>query len=73
MGLNLNLVPSGTRIFIDSNIILYIFLKHPKWGKSCQKFIQRTEEMDILGIVDEFVYNEVMHKLMITAMVNRFQ
>ena len=72
MGLNLYQVPSGTRIFIDSNIFLYIFLKHPKWGKSCQEFIQRTEEMDIQGIVDEFVYNEVMHKLMVTAIVNRF-
>ena len=72
MGLNLNQVPSGTTIFIDSNIFLYIFLKHPGWGKSCQKFIQRTEEMDIQGIVDEFVYSEVMHKLMVTAIVNRF-
>jgi len=72
MGLNLNQVPSGTTIFIDSNIFLYIFLKHTRWGKSCQKFIQRTEEMDIQGIVDEFVYSEVMHKLMVTAIVNRF-
>jgi predicted nucleic acid-binding protein len=72
MGLNLYQVPSGTRIFIDSNIFLYIFLKHPKRGKSCEEFIHRTEEMDIQGIVDEFVYNEVMHKLMVTAMVNRF-
>jgi len=72
MGLNLYQVPPGTRIFIDSNIFLYIFLKHPKWGKSCQEFIQRIEEMDIQGVVDEFVYNEVMHKLMVTAMVNRF-
>jgi len=71
MGLNLNQLPSGTRIFIDSNIFLYIFLRHPRWGKSCQKFIQRTEEMDIQGIVDEFVYNEVMHKLMVTAIVNK--
>jgi predicted nucleic acid-binding protein len=71
MGLNLNRLPSGTRIFIDSNIFLYIFLRHPRWGKSCQKFIQRTEEMDIQGMVDEFVYNEVMHKLMVTAIVNQ--
>jgi hypothetical protein len=28
--------------------------------------------MDIQGIVDEFVYNEVIHKLMVTALVNRF-
>jgi len=41
MGLNLNQVPSGTRIFIDSNIFLYIFLKHPKFGEICQKFIKR--------------------------------
>ena len=72
MGLNLHQVPSGTRIFIDSNIFLYIFFKHPKWGKSCLEFIKRTEEMDIQGIVDDFVYNEVMHKLMVTAIVNRF-
>jgi predicted nucleic acid-binding protein len=72
MGLNLYQVPSGTRIFIDSNIFLYIFLKPPKWGKSCQEFMKRTEDGDIQGIVDEFVYNEVMHKLMLTALVNRF-
>ena len=56
MGLNLNQVPSGTRIFIDSNIFLYIFLKHPKFEETCQRFIKRTETMDIEGIVDEFVY-----------------
>ena len=28
--------------------------------------------MDIQGMVDEFVYNEVMHKLMVTVMVTRF-
>jgi predicted nucleic acid-binding protein len=39
---------------------------------ACQKFIKRTEDMDIQGVVDEFVYNEVMHKLMATALVNRF-
>ena len=71
MGLNLYRVPSGTRVFIDSNIFLYIFLKHPKFGIACQEFIKRTEDMDILGIVDEFVYNEVMHKLMVTAIVDR--
>jgi len=27
--------------------------------------------MDIQGMVDEFVYNEVMHKLMVTAIVNK--
>jgi predicted nucleic acid-binding protein len=35
--------------------------------------MQRTQELDIQGFVDEFVYNEVMHKLMVTAMVNRFR
>ena len=34
--------------------------------------MKRTEETDLQGIVDEFVYNEVMHKLMVTAMVNQF-
>ena len=71
MGLNLYKIPSGTNIFIDSNIFLYLFFKHPTYGKSCQEFIRRIEQMDIKGYVDEFVFNEVMHKLMVTALVNR--
>lgn len=70
MGLNLSQVPSGTRIFIDSNILLYVFFKHPVYGKSCLAFIKRIEENDIAGFIDEFVLNEVFHKLMVTAIMN---
>jgi predicted nucleic acid-binding protein len=34
--------------------------------------MKKIEDGDIFGFVDEFVLNEVLHKLMITAIVNRF-
>ena len=71
MGLSILSVPSGTNIFVDSNIFLYVFFRHPTYGKACHTFIKRIEENDVTGFVDEFVLNEVFHKLMITSIVNR--
>jgi predicted nucleic acid-binding protein len=34
--------------------------------------MKRVESSDISGFVDEFVLNEVFHKLMITSIVNRY-
>jgi len=48
-----------------------VFFKHPVYGKACHTFIKRIEENDITGFVDEFVLNEVFHKLMVTSIVNR--
>jgi len=63
MGLSILSVPSGTNIFVDSNIFLYVFFKHPVYGKACHTFIKRIEENEVIGFVDEFVLNEVFHKL----------
>jgi predicted nucleic acid-binding protein len=71
MGLGLPEVPLGTRIFVDSNIFLYVFFKHPVYGSACHDFIKRLEDNDLTGFVDEFVLNEVFHKLMITSVVNQ--
>jgi predicted nucleic acid-binding protein len=72
MRLNLSQIPAGTKVFIDSNIFLYVFFSHPVLGKSCYYFLKRIESGDISGFVDEFVLNEVYHKLMITGIVNRY-
>jgi len=72
MRLNLSQIPAGTKVFIDANIFLYIFFSHPVFGKSCHHFLKRIESADISGFVDEFVLNEVFHKLMITGIVNRY-
>ncbi|MCA1916979.1 type II toxin-antitoxin system VapC family toxin [Methanospirillum hungatei] len=71
MGLNFSQIPEQTNIFIDSNIFLYLFLKHPGYYQECHKFIQRIERGEIIGLINDFVYDEVMHKLMITALINR--
>ena len=72
MRLNLVQIPSGTRVFLDANIFLYVFFSHPVYGKSCHHLLKRIESSDISGFVDEFVMNEVFHKLMITSVVNRY-
>jgi len=68
--LNFSDIPEGTNIFVDSNILLYIFLRHHLFHASCHTLIQRIENSEINGYCNDFVFNEVIHKLMITAFVN---
>jgi len=35
---NFNDVPTGTKILIDANIILYTALNHPNYQKDCNEF-----------------------------------
>lgn len=71
MGLSLSSIPSGASVFVDANIFLYVFFRHPAYGKDSHAFIKRIEENDILGFADEFVLNEVFHKLMVTSVVEQ--
>ncbi len=71
MGLTLSRLPSDTYVFVDSNIFLYVFFKHSVYGDSCREFLKRIENGEVLGFIDEFVQNEVFHKLMVAAVASR--
>lgn len=41
---NLNNVPDGSKIIIDTNIFLYTILDHPAYQKECTAFLTRIEK-----------------------------
>lgn len=73
MGLKLTDVPSGERIFIDTNIFLYSAFGHPTLGNICKDFLKRTQRKEIEGFSSDFVLNEVFHKLMIAEVASNLR
>jgi len=64
VGLILSQLPSGERVFIDTNIFLYVVFEHSAYGKSCRDFLKRVEKNEVMGFTSDLVLNEVFHRLM---------
>lgn len=62
-------IPQGTRIFIDSNIFIYHFLGQ---SESCRSLLEMAENLDIRAYASVVVLAEVLHKLMITEVAEKF-
>jgi len=63
--MTLDQVPSGTRIVVDANILVYHFQPDPKLGPMCQRLIERIERHDITGITFASLLAETTHRLML--------
>ncbi len=59
----------GTKIFIDSNILIYHFLGI---SESCTNFLRRGEIGDIEVYTSTIVLAEVLHRLMIAEVVEKY-
>ena len=73
MGLKLDDLPSGMKVYIDTNIFLYSAFKHPVFGDECREFFIKIDEGGMTGCVSDFVLNEVFHKLMIAEVAKKFK
>lgn len=62
-------IPTGTRVFVDSNIFIYHFLGV---SESCTSFLSRAESQDIIAYTSTIVLTEVLHRLMIAEVVERY-
>ena len=62
-------IPTGTRVFVDSNIFIYHFLGV---SESCTIFLSRAESQDIIAYTSTIVLAEVLHRLMIAEVVERY-
>ena len=56
---------SGSRIFIDTNVLLYSITEHPKYGVVCDRFLDKVKAGEFNGIISVIVLNELIHKLII--------
>ena len=63
--MTLDQVPSGTRIVVDANILVYHFQPDPKLGPICQRLIERIERQDIAGVTFTSLLAETAHRLML--------
>jgi len=62
-------IPAGTRVFVDSNIFIYHFLDI---SESCTSFLSRAESQDIVAYTSTIVLAEILHRLMIAEVVERY-
>jgi len=62
-------IPSGTSVFIDSNIFIYHFLDI---SQSCTDFLCRVEDEEVVGYTSTVVLAEVLHRLMIAEVVEKY-
>ena len=62
-------IPSRTKIFVDSNIFIYHFLGS---SESCTDFLERAEIEDIDAHTSTIVLAEVMHRLMVAEVIEKY-
>ena len=62
-------ISSRTKIFIDSNIFIYHFLGS---SESCTDFLERAETEDIDAYTSTIVLAEVMHRLMVAEVIEKY-
>ena len=62
-------IPSRTKIFVDSNIFIYHFLGS---SESCTDFLERAETEDIDAHTSTIVLAEVMHRLMVAEVIEKY-
>ena len=67
----LDKIESGSAVFVDSNIFLYVILAHPRYSDTCKGFLERVDEGDLHGLTSVLVCNEVFHRVIIAEVVEK--
>ena len=56
----LSALPSGVKVFVDSNILTYHLLNDPAYGKRCKEFIGRVENREFEGFISPIIVSETL-------------
>lgn len=56
------------KIYIDSNIFLYVILKNSKYIHSCKSFLTKVEDGLIKAIISPLVLDEVAYKIIVEGL-----
>ena len=64
-------IPDGTKVIIDTNIILYTALNHPAFQQSCTAFLIRVEREEIQGFIPSVVIQEITHHFIISELMEK--
>ena len=58
-------VPTGGRVFVDANVLLYAVTEHPVYGEWANTLLDRISRGEVEGVVSVIVLNELLHQLVI--------
>jgi predicted nucleic acid-binding protein len=57
-------LPRGAALFLDANVLLYHFSRHPRFGAACTALLDAIEKGAFEGFTSAPVLGEVVHRLM---------
>lgn len=66
-------LPSGTRCFIDANVLVYALIDTPPFTATVDAFIQRVAKKEIAGFTTSIVFSEALHRVMIAEVLSQFR
>ena len=66
-----NLFPK-TKVFVDSNILMYALAKNSIYYQDCRQFITRIANGEIFGFLNPFVISEVLFKNLIASVIKEY-
>ena len=69
---SLDSLPSGSKIFIDTNIFLYDIMGYTKFQSACVNFLQKMEGSAYSAATSTQVLNEVMFKLILAEITKKY-
>ena len=64
-------IPSGSRAFFDTNILVYWVTGHPRFGNHCREAVKRVEKGEVQGVIPAVILNELLHRIMIAETVEK--
>jgi len=70
---SLNDLPSGSAIYIDSNIFIYEVTNHPKYTAASSSFLDRVESGEVVGVASVLGITEEVHKLSIIELSSKLK
>ena len=65
-------IPSGSRVFLDANTLIYAILAHPTYGAACKILLDRVEHQDLQGFTSPHILSEMAHRVMTIEACDRF-
>jgi len=69
----LDVIPPGSRIFIDANIFLYRILEHWKYAEPVTELLKNINYVKYLGVTSLLVCNEIFHRVIIADLFEKYQ
>jgi predicted nucleic acid-binding protein len=61
-----------TKVFVDSNILMYALSKNSVYHQDCKQFISRIADGEIFGFLNPFVMSEVLFKNVIASVIKEY-